>query len=306
MIYHGSSRVGELNEPYVSVPLHFLHSKRDGKPRFRSKGELCNGLGLRSDACVIASGVGQDNQIEPFWRLNSPEFLAGLKQMGIALFTTPNFSLSNDAPRPDNLHAMKRIALIWSAMANAGLPTAVHVNARTDRDYARWTDWLGSRPEVTAIAFEFGTGAGKEERVQDHVQRLCAIATQVGRPLTIVVRGGLRHLMTLRTYFASVVLLDTTPFTKTYQRQRGVVRQGEKLIWEKADGRFKRGTPIDELLAHNIEMSRRSIVDPPMFHKQSSGSTGRRKHTQHIDHEARQGSFCAGFEHPSVKGSFAA
>jgi hypothetical protein len=52
--------------------------------------------------------------------------------------TTPNYSLFVDRPRWDDLHAMKRIAIVHGEFLEAGMPGALHVNGRTDRDFERW------------------------------------------------------------------------------------------------------------------------------------------------------------------------
>jgi hypothetical protein len=300
LIYHGSNRTELLNEQYIAVPLHRLYRKRDGLLTFESKEALCASLRIRPNAFIVASGVGQDNEIEPFWRLSSSSFLAGLARIGVDAFTTPNFSLSSDAPRQDNLHAMKRIALVWSAMANAGLPTALHLNARTDADYERWGSWIRQRPEVTSVAFEFGTGAGSANRIDYHIGHLSKLAMAAGRPLTIIIRGGSRRLATLRSHFESVVVLDTTPFPKTFKRRRAVISQSDRLVWQNAYATFAKGKALDELLAHNIELSRRSILEPALPRSHSRLPTGRRQTAQHADTESRQSSFGTGFEPPRL------
>src|SRR5207249_4165551 len=53
-------------------------------------------------------------------------------------------SMFLDVPRWDNLHNMKRIALCWSELVSRGLPTSLHLNARTDRDWERWIEFIGA------------------------------------------------------------------------------------------------------------------------------------------------------------------
>lgn len=291
LLDHGYKRTGTLNEGVVAVPLSAVYNKGTGLPFFCSKAELCAHFRISLDATIIASGVARDFRIEPWWRLATPQFLKRFKSLGIALFTVPNFSVFSDVPRTDNLHSIKRIALAFSAMVNAGLPTALHLNARTERDYANWTRFLLERPEVQVVSFEFGTGAGSEGRIDNHVAQLCALAEAVGRPLTLVLRGGLRRLTALKQHFARVVVLDTVPFAKTRQRQRAVVKDNGFLTWPSAAQEFGHGKPLDLLLAHNIEMSRRAIIDPPEpFHhsRAAAGSRGRRKKTLDADGQTRQ------------------
>ena len=103
-----------------------------------------------------------------------------LRDLGIALVTTPNFSLFTNVPRPDNLHGMKRIALSWAELMAAEFrPRCISMLGPT-HDYARWTTFFAERPEVTMVAFEFGTGAGSPDRLEWHVDRLCALAAAAG------------------------------------------------------------------------------------------------------------------------------
>jgi hypothetical protein len=46
-----------------------------------------------------------------------PAILAALVKLGIALVTSPNYSVLTDVPRTDNLHAMKRGARSTRAAA---------------------------------------------------------------------------------------------------------------------------------------------------------------------------------------------
>ena len=291
LIDHGYNRTGTLNEGFVAIPLSAIYNKGTGLPFFFSKAELCARFRVPLDATIVASGVARDFRIEPWWRLATPEFLKRFESLGIALFTVPNFSVFSNVPRTDNLHAIKRIGLAFSAMVNAGLPTALHLNARTERDYANWTKFIRERQEVQAVSFEFGTGAGSEGRIDSHVAQLCALACAVERPLTLVLRGGLRRLKDLKQHFARVVVLDTTPFAKTRQRQRAVVKDNGFLGWPSAANDFGDGKPLDALLAHNIEMSRRALIDPPEpFHhsRAAAGTRGRRKKALDADGQTRQ------------------
>jgi hypothetical protein len=86
--------------------------------------------------------------------------IRALRSLGVTLVTTPNFSLFIDQPRWDDLHSQKRIMIVHEEFLSEGLPAALHVNARTERDWERWTEYIAARPELTHIAFEFATGAG--------------------------------------------------------------------------------------------------------------------------------------------------
>jgi hypothetical protein len=198
---------------------------------------------VESDCQLVVTGVDVDQPIENYWRNpRRDEFLAWLTSIKPALVTAPNFSLFNDVPREENLHAMKRIAICWQEMVSHGVPTALHLNARTDRDWDRWLEFLALYPEVTAVAFEFKTGAATRKRGRYHSEQLIRIAKRLGRPLTLVVRGGFLHLPELARAYQRVVFLSSTPFVKVkgYPGRR----------WVKNP--TPRGAPIDGLLVANL------------------------------------------------------
>src|SRR5262249_54158581 len=131
----------------------------------------------------------------------------------------PNFSLFSDKPREDNLYNMKRIAICWHELATRRIPAALHLNARTDRDWCRWREFLAAHPEISAVAFEFSTGAAARARAQWHLRQLQAVADEAKRPLTLVVRGGRALLHELRGHFGQVALIATDPLMRARKRR---------------------------------------------------------------------------------------
>lgn len=249
MVYHNSARARAPAANVVALSLYDLIS-RDGHLKFTTRDTLLQFFKLRADTTVILSGTDHDPSIERWWKLTDRVDIArGLVRLGVALVTAPNFSLFHDVPRHDNLFNMKRIAVVWSEIQNAGVPCALHVNARTDRDYERWTDFLVAHGEITHIAFEFGTGAGVPTRIEWHIEHLNELARAVGRPLHLIVRGGTRELQSLRDTFPGLTLIDTNVFMKSQKRKRACI-VGTKLKWQSAP--TAKGVPIDELLDDNI------------------------------------------------------
>ena len=100
------------------------------------------------------------------------------------------------------------------------------------------------------VAFEFGTGAGYSERLEWHVDRLCALAADAGRALTLIVRGGVRALARLRANFHQVTLIETDPFSRALKRRRATITESGRLRWTRM--LMPKGESIDDLLAHNI------------------------------------------------------
>jgi len=135
--------------------------------------------------------------------------------------------------------------------------------------------------------------------------RRSSVSNEVGRPLTLILRGGVRKLATLRTHFAHVAVLDTTPFSKTCRSQRAFVNREERLDWENGYETFK-GKALDGLLAHNIEMSRRFILEPAAPRSHSGPELSTRNATKQGDAKSGQRSLSPGFELPRNKGRAAA
>lgn len=298
LIDHRHSRKATLLEPVVGVSLYDLFRRSSGEPLVRTRDELAARFLIRRDAIVVVSGVDRDFKIEPWWELSKRlRVIDTLRDLDIGLVTTPNFSLFTDVPRPDNLHSMKRIALSWAQLVAAGIPAALHINARTEHDFDRWARFIADRVEVDCLAFEFGTGAGYPGRIDWHVRQLCRLASGVDRRLTLVVRGGSHVLHELRGNFARVVLIDSDPFVRTLKRRRAGWSENGRPLWEKIE--TPRGAPIDELLAHNIETRREalrlSLHRPPKELRPAIRVPPRRS-TQDADRHPRQKSFVKEFE----------
>jgi hypothetical protein len=147
---------------------------------------------------------------------------------------------------------MKRIALVHEEFLSEGLPAALHVNARTDRDWCRWCDYIAARPEVTHIAFEFATGAGWAGRVDWHVNHLIQLAAEVDRPLHLVVRGGGNMLATLNKAFSGITFLETSAFLKTIKRQGATLTASGTVAWSSCPTDLTK--PLDRLLTKNWQV----------------------------------------------------
>lgn len=251
LVEHNSARQETLNFPIVALPLYKLIDLTKGVVRFSDREVLAKQFGIDARARVVLSGVGRDLKIERYWAMpNRPEVLAQLKSLDIALITPPNFSVLTDVSRTDNLHAMKRILIAYTEMLQAGLPSALHINARTERDYQRWAEVITAHTEIQCLAIEFATGAGRGNRIEWHVDHLRKLADHVGRPLKLVMRGGNRVLEKLRLSFETVTTVDTEAFSKTRCRKKAYFTDAGKLTWKNSPTAL--GEPIDNLLRHNI------------------------------------------------------
>lgn len=253
MLYGRACRTTPLKARCVAVPLAALFSRRTGLMKYPSREALASAFLIDESCRLIISGVDVDQSLERYWQLaRAANIVAGLAVLKPDLVTVPNFSLFVNAPREDNLHNMKRIALCWHEMASAGLPSALHVNARTDRDWERWAEFLACRPEIGAISFEFATGSRFPARGSWHADQLCRLSQRVGRELQLVLRGS-RYIDSLRGSYQRVTLIDTSVYVKSMRRQMLVRTDQGACRWER--GWSLIGEPLDRIVDSNLEAS---------------------------------------------------
>jgi hypothetical protein len=251
VLFHGDCREERIGPEPVALPLYKMLNRREGTVRFGSHEALCAEFGLLPGTPVVLTGTEQDPPLERWWGYGSKrrEIIRGLKAIGIILTTTPNFSLFVDVPRHVDLHAMKRIALVHSEFLDEGLPAALHVNGRTETDFRRWGAFIAARTEVSHLAYEFTTGTGRAARRDLHADWLVGVVAAAGRPLDLVMRGGIDLLPRFTAVFNRVSVFETWSFMKTMKRRRAVSRANDSPSWRRAPTAV--GAPLDLLLAAN-------------------------------------------------------
>ncbi len=251
VLYHGAKRVTPFRASSVCLPLYDVIARHDGGERYGSKAELAEKYGIREDATVMLTGTDVDPPLERWWSLGPKRLdaIRTLRAIGVSVVTSPNYSMFTDRPRWDDLHSMKRIAITQEEFAREGMVAALHVNARTDKDWDRWTRYIADRAEISHVAFEFATGAGWATRAAWHAEKLLELARAVGRPLHLVMRGGSRVLPTLAAVFAECTFLETNVFMKTEHRQRAFVLPTGKIKWHRSP--TEKNEPVDSLLNDN-------------------------------------------------------
>jgi hypothetical protein len=223
---------------------------RDGRLRFADGIAMRRALGIDVHAAILLSGIDQDVKVEAWWRLDLAQrqlIIRAMRDFGVAMVTTPNFSLALTEVRPTQMHAMSRIALAHHEFITGGVPAALHLGAATEGDYERWAEFIAPRDEITHLAVDFSTGPARTERRNFHLDCLRALASHVGKPLHLIVKGRVDAIAPLSRSFAGVTYVDTTAFQKTMRRRRilistdGKPREcsattapGEKLdaLWE--------------------------------------------------------------------------
>jgi len=234
LIYHGSKRSGRLASDMISLRFSDLVHYGKRSSRFRSRADLCSAFRIDEGCKIIVTGVDHDPEIERIWGLHEhrSSVFRQIASLGVTCATTPNFSIILDVPRADNLHAMQRIGIVYNEMSEAGLPTALHINGRTDHDFVRWGEFLKDRPYIDAISYEFITGSGLMNRIQKHTFWLNSVLEAAGRPLKCIVRGNPNSLELLSDGYTPVYI-ETTSFVKAIKRQSCIRLGNSGLRWSR-------------------------------------------------------------------------
>lgn len=253
ILYHGHRRTTPLEHDTVALSLYGMFDRRSGALRYGSHEAVCQEYRIQPGAQLILTGTTTDAPLERWWELGESgrrRVLRSLPGLGVVLATTPNYSVFTDQPRWGDLHSMKRIAIVQQEFASEGIPTALHINGRTDQDFRRWADYVASRPEITHLAYEFTTGTRWPGRREQHARWLAEVAAAAGRPLELVVRGGSEVLPELLGAFPQVTVLNATAFMKTMMRRRALCGPTASLQWLPSP--TPNGATLDDLLADNV------------------------------------------------------
>ena len=254
-VFHNGARQRAFAPPMASISLYRMFDRRTGNPRFQSHADLCSRFSIAEGTPIVLTGIQRDRPLERWWELGKEKrrnIIRSAYDCGVVLATVPNYSLFLDRPRWDDLHAIMRIALIYQEFLETGMPAALHVNGRTEMDFRRWAQFIAAHPEVTHLSYEFTTGTGRPERRRQHAAWLCGLASTVGRPLHLLVRGGVEVVPELCSSFAGVTFLETTTFLKTMMRFRAV--KGPTIFWWPSPTAV--GQPLDDLYEGNWEVVR--------------------------------------------------
>ena len=261
LVYHGGGRRRPFETPMACLSLYRVVRRRRSGTRFEDLPDVADAYRIGRESRLLLTGTGEDAAIERWWALGRSrrETIRSLRGIGVEMVTTPNFSLFVNRPRWDDLHSMKRIAITHEEFLAEGMRAALHLNARTERDWERWTEYILAREEVRDVAVEFGTGAGRAARLPWHVRHLTDLGRDVGRDLRLVVRAVPPEVLpSLARGFAGVTVVDSNAFMKSVHRQRGTLGADGKVTWCKSPTR--RNEPVDELLEHNWAVVRKSVA----------------------------------------------
>lgn len=249
-IDHGSRRIGRLSFPLVAIPLRFLVNFKSGALLFKTSAALTSHFGIARATRVLAIGVAKDDELEALWgsRKLISQIARGLKTIGVAGVTAPNFSSFENAPRTEDLANFVRQALIWRSFVDAGMPAAYHFNGRTAADIQHIAKFVQRNPSLYWISVEFDTGAKRKEVFEQLVRDLAALPQLVERPLGIILIGGVQALDRLKRNYDRLCFVDGDPFFKMFNR-RALDMSSTGLLVERPAPRTGQ---LDQLLSRNI------------------------------------------------------
>jgi hypothetical protein len=303
LIHHAYSRSGTFPGEIVSLSLYELLD-RHGAPKYFSRSDISKQFRIRSDARLIITGVDRDALLERIWRSTHREAIAVmLRSLKVSLVTSPNFSVYNNVPRTENLYNIKRNALVAEELLERRVPVAIHVNACTDTDYLRYSEFLAERPEFEAISFEFITGPGYPSRVGWHVKKLIELSNAVARPLQLVVRGGTNTVGLLSAVFPNILAIDSDPLQCALRRKRMIFGNDGRVRY--VDNKLPKGEPVDDLLVQNA-LAARAEVEYALRAPQTTKSFAKRPqrrlpNASYADYKSRQLSLLADTSHRKAR-----
>jgi hypothetical protein len=256
-INHGGSRTNALDEPWVTVPLYeVVGPDRKGRysAKFQSPEHIRLALKVSRRTKIIVTSVAPDQVIEDFWAehvvRSIPEQLA---RLGIAAMTVPNYSFMRDVSRINSLYNMSRSFRVAERLTEAGIPTILHLNASTKKDWGRFASILRDQPHISSVCVEFQTGPRIKEIGNRYFAGLVELRDAVGRELHPIALAGTGRIIEFRRCFPKFTVVDAMPFMKTMHRQT-LVRVGGRWKWR------KKQTPpsatLNQYLASNIQNHR--------------------------------------------------
>jgi Domain of unknown function (DUF4417) len=222
-ICHGGRRNTVLDEPIVAVPLSALVGRaRGGKydVRYDSPEAARQRLKLAAATEIVVISVAPDQIIEDFWESHvTRSILPKLAKLRLRAMTVPNFSFMVDVPRINSLRNVSRMFRVADRMSSAGIPTLLHIQASTKRDWVRWADVLREQPRCETIVAEFQTGTSTKKIGDPYFHGLAELQQNIGRKLHLIAVAGGGRIQEMENEFPSSTVVDSTPFIKTVHRQ---------------------------------------------------------------------------------------
>lgn len=199
---------------------------------------------------IVVLGIGEDHHLERWWG----DFRQQVEVLGaarISAVTPANFSVFNDAPRPQTLINIARGHHFSERLSAQGLPVIPHVYAQTTADWGLWASFLSDQTHIVTLVTEFQTGLKKKKLGEAYIERLSELQNRISRPLHLFAVGGGKYIEKLQQVFGNrYTIIDSIPF------MRAINRYGPNMLNPLSPDWVSRPTseetPIDALLEENL------------------------------------------------------
>jgi hypothetical protein len=157
---------------------------------------------LGSGTRVALEFYVEDRVLEGLWA-NRLCVIRELKQLGLDLVLSPNFSVWRDHSRFEQLVQQRRSFAFYHELIEAGLPAIPDVGwSRFEPDGRLWAEWINGQPDLRAISiFCGGRKIHAERRAQRETEEDIALFHRAVRPDVTFVLGGIHapeRLLALR------------------------------------------------------------------------------------------------------------
>lgn len=258
-IYYPVRSTKPIKLDWVALPLHALLAS-DGtfRARFRDGKDLRESLHLAQGTRIVITGPGPDQTLETFWRYHRKNHLPeALLNLGVEVFTVPNYSFFLDQPPLHHRYNRSRILRVAERTSAAGLSVVLHLNALHEEEWRDWEELLKRHTEIKFICLEFHTGYRNPVFGDKAFGRLVQLQRAVGRPLHPILIGGARYADRLGKEFESRTIIDGQPFMKTIRRRICLDTSDGNVIWKLY--RSAPGECLDGRLVENIGCYSRRI-----------------------------------------------
>lgn len=248
VIQNKSSRRKSIHRQIIAIPTSkLLRWGNNGERAYRSRGHLYKSFKLSPKTEIVAMSIEKDPPLETYWKNRKlRDSVNRLKSLGVRRIICPDFSTAVNLPRLDNLANRKRSLICAEEFSGAGISVVPFLHATHHFDWTFWLWFLKEHPQITTVAKEFQTGAHYRKIAEWHAQALLNLQQKLGRGLHLIAVGG-RKFIPVLAKLHGVTIVDSNPFIKAVKRQRLTIKNHR---W--AFCRTAKGTPVDDLLDHNI------------------------------------------------------
>lgn len=241
--------------------------QRSCASKFRSGVELRQSLNCSPATRLLLSGVDHDRRLELFWRfVESGNLARELSRLDIDAVTIPNFSFFEPMPEDHARYNFRRMQIVATSFADAGIRVIPHVNATRAEHWDIWADLLQSQPGIAHVCAEFQTGNRLRRNAEHEVAQLLRLQDKAGRPLSLIIVGGRQHLDLFVDRFRSVTLVDSQVMMQSVMSRRAVWHQCHRLDWRSVTTR--KGQSLKALFLGNLATYRAETA-----HRLSSPAT---------------------------------